>query len=104
MPSVADRGQRDRRFDHLFFSGMAVLILASVLSDLRTAAISQRFRSSVAQPAGSYPWRSVFLLDRIADRANLSGGRRRHGCASPPGTGGLWLGMFGGRPGRAGGD
>jgi hypothetical protein len=81
------------RFDTLFFSGMAVVILASALVGFAPDLLSGRSvqGSSTAELARTHPWCGLFLVDPFADCTNRSGRQTPGGYASPVACwGSLW--------------
>jgi len=67
--------QNKRRFENLFFSGMAVLILVTVfLGFARSYYLAGVFKAPLPSLV-IHIHRGVFLLDTLAARANLAGRR-----------------------------
>lgn len=94
----------DRRSDNLYLLRHGRHHFRLGLCGIRSYIISGgSVQSSTSELARSHPWRGLFLLNPLADRANLAGRLRPRGCASPPRTAGLWLGVPGGHPPPAGG-
>ena len=73
-----------RRYDHFFFSGMAVLMLATVFVGFaRTYYLAGMVRATLPSAHHSPARSGVFLLDPGAGRANFPGRCRPRGYPSP---------------------
>ena len=73
-----------RRFDHVFFPGVAWLMLIVVFVGFAPSYyLAGALRGTAAQPRDSCACHGVFLLDSAADCADILDGCRAGRCSSP---------------------
>lgn len=83
-----------RRFDHVFFTSMALIMLATVFAGCAHLLSCRTLPRAAAQPNHSDTWRGVYLLDSLARHSNFTGFRPASRYSSPLGCGGIFLGCL----------